>query len=243
MKLIKPKKHALSQALIGLLGAFFTLVSVSAASADTAPRLMPLDQLKSVAQAAVKEAVKVPVHGRITIEASDPDSRLRLPYCPDVQASLPGNQSMDANITVKLFCENPHWQFYLSVNTTITVPMLVASRALPAGLVLDDSDLAQEWQSQNRLQGRIFTDKSVITGAKLKRGVQAGAPITADNLCLVCRGDKVTLRAGAGALSITAMGTALSDGTLGDTIRVRNLGSGRVVEARVDAQGQVNVSY
>ncbi|WP_192954673.1 flagellar basal body P-ring formation chaperone FlgA [Gallaecimonas mangrovi] len=243
MKLIKPKKHARFHALIGVAGAFFTLLTLTLAPAKADTQYMPLDQLKSIAEAAVHSAVKAPQGAKITIAASNPDDRLRLPYCPEVQSSLPGNQNIDNNVTVKLSCTEPRWQFYLTVSTTIAVPMLVASRALPAGITLAGSDLSEDWQPQNRLSGRIFTDKSVIVGAKLKRGLQAGSAITADNLCLVCRGDKVTLHAGSGGLSITAAGTALSDGTIGDTIRVRNQGSGRVVDAKVESQGEVTVTY
>lgn len=204
---------------------------------------MPHSALKTKAEELVRAAVSVPADAKVDIKANDPDSRLRLPFCPDLQASLPGNQSIDANVTVKLWCQAPKWQFYLSVTTDITVPMLVASRALPSGITVADSDLVVDWQSQNRLTGRTFTDKSVIAGAKLKRGLSAGTPVTADNLCMVCRGDKVTLSAGSGGLRISVTGTALSDGTFGDTVRIRNDGSGRVVEARVEAQGRVAVAY
>ncbi|WKE66704.1 flagellar basal body P-ring formation chaperone FlgA [Gallaecimonas kandeliae] len=204
---------------------------------------MALDALKAKAEQAVKDALQAQPGARVSVKASDPDNRLRLPFCAELQASLPANQSPGANITVKLWCAKPKWQYYLPVSTVVTVPMLVASRALPAGLTLADNDLVTDWQPQNQLQGRTFTDKGVITGAKLKRGIQAGSPISADNLCLVCRGDKVMVRAGSGGLSITATGTALSDGTFGDTVRVRNSGSGRVVDAKVEAQGQVTVTY
>lgn len=121
--------------------------------------------------------------------------------------------------------------------------MLVATRSLPAGLTLTADDLMVQWRSRNRLSGRTFTDKNDIIGARLRMGLQAQSPVLADNLCVVCRGDTVSIRAGSDGLQITATGTAITNGTFGDHVQVRNNGSGQIVEAKVESKGQVSVNF
>ncbi|WP_341501734.1 flagellar basal body P-ring formation chaperone FlgA [Gallaecimonas sp. GXIMD4217] len=180
---------------------------------------------------------------RIQVEAAAPDKRLQLASCPRLHTELPGKQRIDSAVTVKVWCQQPQWQLYVPVRVDIQVPMLLSSRALASNSVLSASDVHLGWQSQQRLSGRSFDKLEQLLGARLKRGVQPNQPILADNLCLVCRGDKISLTARHGGLAITALGTALQDGTLGDVIRVRNDDSGRTVEAKVTAPGQLVVNF
>jgi flagella basal body P-ring formation protein FlgA len=59
---------------------------------------------------------------------------------------------------------------------------------------------------------------------------------------LVKRGQRVTVIAESGALSIRSAGKALSDGKSGDTIPVRAEGSHRVVDGVVVSQGVIKVT-
>lgn len=58
---------------------------------------------------------------------------------------------------------------------------------------------------------------------------------------LVRRGEHVQLSARIGAVTAQVEAEALQDGRLGETIRVRNLHSGRVQQGRVVRMGQVEV--
>jgi len=57
----------------------------------------------------------------------------------------------------------------------------------------------------------------------------------------VRRGDQVVISARSGGINVRMQGEALSGGTLGQQISVRNLTSQRVIRARVAGPGQVEV--
>ncbi len=60
---------------------------------------------------------------------------------------------------------------------------------------------------------------------------------------LISRGDLVTILAQNGTLTITAHGEAKSKGAEGDIIRIKNLGSRRIISAKVLGQGLVEVNF
>ncbi len=61
-------------------------------------------------------------------------------------------------------------------------------------------------------------------------------------LCFVCKGDRVTIAAVSGGLSIKVYGIAEEDGVLGDTIQVRNISSDRMVYAKIASTSEVQVA-
>ena len=82
-------------------------------------------------------------------------------------------------------------------------------------------------------------------GKKLTRPLQPDqvlAPIHVEQAEVVRRGDQVIISARSGGISVRMPGEALSDGGMGKQINVRNLGSQRVVKARVTGPGQVEVA-
>jgi flagella basal body P-ring formation protein FlgA len=61
-------------------------------------------------------------------------------------------------------------------------------------------------------------------------------------LNIVKRGESIVLVASAGTMEVRMQGTAMSDASLGDRVRVKNLSSERVVEGVVDGPGVVRVT-
>lgn len=56
---------------------------------------------------------------------------------------------------------------------------------------------------------------------------------------LVKRGDEVRIVARQDGIEVSNAGEALANGRMGEVIRVRNVGSGKVISARVSAGGEV----
>jgi len=59
----------------------------------------------------------------------------------------------------------------------------------------------------------------------------------------VKRREQVKMVARVGGVSIEAMGEALQDGRLGDTIRLRNIESNANIQGRVTRLGEVEISF
>jgi flagella basal body P-ring formation protein FlgA len=57
----------------------------------------------------------------------------------------------------------------------------------------------------------------------------------------VSKGDQVVISARNSGLNVRMPGEALSNGAPGEQIRVRNLGSHRIIKARISGPGQVEV--
>lgn len=80
---------------------------------------------------------------------------------------------------------------------------------------------------------------------QLKRTLLAKAPFTPRLLLLpvlIQRGEQVTISAQSSSLLVKTNGIALSSGTLGQKIPIRNSRSERIVEGEITGPGQVDVN-
>ncbi|MGL4920325.1 MAG: flagellar basal body P-ring formation chaperone FlgA, partial [Plesiomonas shigelloides] len=109
--------------------------------------------------------------------------------------------------------------------------------------VLQADDLNVVYKDVRQAQARIFDNVDELVGAKTIKPLNANAPISTAQICQVCKGDRVVLKAGKPGLSVVASGTALGNGTVGDTIQIRNSRSQRVINAVVSRVGEAVVTY
>ena len=86
-------------------------------------------------------------------------------------------------------------------------------------------------------------EPALIVGSRNKRSLSVGQIISLQDLCLVCRGDIVTIQISNSGLSVSASGVAQQDGTFGDTVTVKNQQSGRNVQTEVVGVNQVKVKF
>ena len=205
-----------------------------------------LSAISSLAKAAVSNKLDVPANAKVDITPQNLDSRLTPPRClGPVVAELASDREIGRNNTVKLSCDSPDlaypWQVYISVRVDILFPVVVANEILSAGELISDNQISVRYVEQSTLRGQQFNETSEITGTRVKRRVAKDAPIFANNLCFVCKGDAVSIYARTANLTIKTLGEALSDGNLNDTIRVKNANSNKQLDARVTGIGEVEV--
>ncbi|MCW8328155.1 flagellar basal body P-ring formation protein FlgA [Photobacterium sp. SDRW27] len=221
----------------GLLAFFFSTI-VSATPQAT------LDMVQHTAVEYVKNIIDTPPKGELTIKAANLDSRLKLTPCSaPLKSTIPGKQSLSGNVTVLVSCEPNNWQVYVPVRTRLLLPRVVAAKPLARGVVLSAPDLAVSMVETRFQRGVVFELPQQIIGSKVKRAVNMGEAIQGNDICLVCRNDSVLIKAGGGGLNIVTKGTALSDGSLGEQIRVQNTKSKRVVDGIITGVGEVTVNF
>jgi flagella basal body P-ring formation protein FlgA len=80
-----------------------------------------------------------------------------------------------------------------------------------------------------------------LIGTRLKRRVSKDYPIFGSNICVVCKGDTVSIIARTEQFQIKTVGEAVEDGNLGQQIRVKNTRSNKTVDAIVTHVGEVQV--
>jgi flagella basal body P-ring formation protein FlgA len=133
----------------------------------------------------------------------------------------------------------------VTAQVDLSVPVLVAARALPRGRELAAEDLSLALLPYNQARGAL-NDPDQALGATLKTALAAGAPLRERSLAqsfLVRSGDIVILVARQGNLNVTTPGEAKADGALGDIITVMNQSSKKNVRGRIVGPGRVEVVF
>ncbi|GAA4890612.1 flagellar basal body P-ring formation chaperone FlgA [Ferrimonas pelagia] len=211
----------------------------SAAAAET----MSHQIIQQTAEDYVAAFTEFPPGADVDIQANALDKRLSLTQCElPLMASAPANNGSGRHITVKISCPvSGGWTLYVPVQTRIRYPVVISRAALAPETLLEPSQLTTELRDAHSLRGNHFSDPSELIGARLIRRVGAEQPIRSNNICQVCSGDLVTILARSSALELKTSGEAIGNGTVGETIRVKNSRSQRIIDARVVAVGTVEV--
>ena len=123
------------------------------------------------------------------------------------------------------------------------MPLVTATRSLSRGEIVHDSDVAFTMIELKAYRRQGFTSFSHIVGAKLKKNIRAGEVFERNDVCVVCRNEKVIIKAVKGELTITTKGTALSDGSTGDQVRVKNDKSNRIIDGVVTGIAEITVYF
>lgn len=181
------------------------------------------------------------------IEFSRLDPRLKLAKCdPEkLQAFFPPGAQRTGNTTVGIRCDGPKsWKLYIQVKLKFFAQVLVATRSLARGTLLQKSDFFLQKQDISRLQQGYFVNATKISGRVLKRSLAHGKILLPSALQpdhLVRRGDAIVIMLQSKGLKVRVQGKALMDGSRGQMIRVQNSRSRRELQAKVIARGIVEV--
>ncbi len=203
------------------------------------------DYLQEQAQAFVLDQLDIPLDAQADVKASTIDERLPLTRCEDaLTISLPARMEIRRNTTVYLKCEGEKsWDLYLPVRVSIQKPYVTVAVPVAKGDILSEPMLTLAYQDQTLIRGDYLTDPTALIGVRSKRELKPGQPIRLTQVCVVCKGDQVTLSAENSSMQIKTMARALQDGSFGDMIRLVNTRSGRTVQGQVSAVGSVVVTF
>lgn len=172
------------------------------------------------------------------------DNRIGIKHCSQpLQFSLPQGSSQRQNTVLILCPDESQWQLYAQLRITEMITALIVKQNIAAGNQLTASMLHTEERDRRFVRGNVATDIQQIIGAKSRRAMSAGQIVTMQDLCLVCKGDVVTISVDNAGLNVSVTGIAQTDGTLGDTITVLNRQSNRTIIAEVIAVNQVQVKF
>lgn len=180
------------------------------------------------------------------IEVGKLDPRLRLPQCATaLRTFATGTRRLVGNTTVGVHCSGPKpWTLYVAAHTTVFGRIVVTTRPLPRGHVLNRSDLRVEERDLTTIRGTYLRQPAQAAGQMLRRQLQAGSVLRLNEIAppiLVHRGEQVSIDAGTGPVQVRVYGKALNNGAQGDLVQVRNLSSRRIVQGVVTGSGAVTV--
>ncbi len=236
------EKRAVGFAVAGVLLACLGMAETSGAATSS---WQATEEISATAESFIQGRIGTQAQGT-SARATRLDSRHRLAKCDQpLQAFMRRGTEIKARTVVGVRCSGPKpWKVYVPVDVTVTATVLVSRMTLPPGHELAANDLFEEQRDVSRLLSGYITDKSQVSGQRLKTQLIAGKILTPRMLQAVVairRGQTVTLTANNGGYEISTSGTALSDGALNQRIRVENKGSGRVVEGIVRTRQHVEV--
>ncbi|WP_421222723.1 flagellar basal body P-ring formation chaperone FlgA [Aeromonas enteropelogenes] len=221
-----------------LISFFFGSISSSYASDVT-------DYLQERAQEFVYEQLAVPLDAKAEVTAATLDERLPLTRCEDsLTISLPAKMEIRRNTTVYMKCEEDKpWDVYLPVRVSIQKPYVTVVNPVAKGDLLTKSQLVLAYLDQTLIRGDYLGDTTALIGVRSKRELKPGQPVRLSQVCVVCKGDQVTLTAENNHFEIKTMARALQDGSFGEIIRLVNIRSGKTVQGKVSAVGAVTVTF
>ena len=159
-------------------------------------------------------------------------------------AQLTSNQIKKSNV-VKIICsrkENPY-TVSIPVNVIVQRPTAVATENIPKGTILTSNLLSKQYVNEGLNTSSAVTNLNSILGAKVRKDIRAGDVIKQSDLCLIAKGDIVTIEAVSSNMQIKTQGVALEEGKLNDLISVRNSKSKKVIQGIVVSPNTVRVTF
>lgn len=236
------KRHSSHPTLVSLLrpaAVIVILLWLFGGSSVRAQDIEDVERIRGAAQTAA--ALQQPPDAEL--RAADLDPRLRLPACPaDLQARELARSA--SAVQVEVHCAVLGWKLYVPVSVRVQVPVLVAARPLLRGATVGAGDVEIQMRDRATLGTAWLDAPEQLQHQVLNRPVASGAVLQPSMLSaerIVRRGQSVVLIGGSGHFQVRGQGKALADAAIGDALRVENLGSRRVVQGRVQADGSVQV--
>lgn len=177
---------------------------------------------------------------------SKPDPHLRLKRCSQaLEAFYPSGARKLGPTTIGVRClGSAPWQIFISVQIKVFGPAVVSKRALPRGTVMHTSDLQIAKRELSSAMHGYYSSIKEVEGMELRYSLASGNIIGPKSLKprhLVKRGDIVTILAETNGLHIRVKGKALMNGFRGQSIRIKNTRSDRVLQGEVISPRTVRV--
>lgn len=202
----------------------------------------------SIQEAIHRYLMEVLVDGEedITIVVGKLDRRLRLKQCEaPVHVSLPASSRRVGGVIVKVACEQgPSWAIYVQSEVERFGSVMIAKRGLHRGDIISREDIEPKRVSLGMVRGGYITKIENILDWEVKRTISIGAIVNPNSIrrqLLVKRGDIVVIIAKNMKFEVKMSGIAKSSGAKGDTVKVINQSSKKVVEGVVIGPGVVQV--
>ena len=125
------------------------------------------------------------------------------------------------------------------------VRIVVPAHDIARGDTISENDLIYATVDGASLMSGVPTRIEEVKGMQARRTLSAGQPFRADDVrrpIVITKGQTVTMEFDAPGVQLTAMGRAMSEGGVGDTVTVQNPASYRMVSAVVTAPGTVRAT-
>ncbi|WP_309723389.1 flagellar basal body P-ring formation chaperone FlgA [Armatimonas sp.] len=181
------------------------------------------------------------------LQPGTPPQEVRVaPGALSLRAREPRLTSTSASVIVEI-CVDQQVESTITLNLRVVqrTRALVARHPLAAGTILTEADLAFTEIPAN--PGTTFLlDATQALGRQLSVALREGSPVLSTQLRLiplVHRGARVKVTCRSGSVALACTGEAQQDGTMGQTIRIRNVISQLDFSARVIGPDELEMVF
>jgi len=239
----KAKRNPLNKANIITTASVCFFLMTPPLPAEQRPLYENTENIRLAATNFLQEITNAADNPSIEVKVNDMDSRLRLRHCESqLHADLPPNSKSKGRVTVSINCTHPvSWRVFVSATVYEYADVVVAKNVLAKKTLISEQDIEIKKVNISTLRKQPIFNKTQVINTRTKRYLRAGTIISADSICMVCRGDVVEVIAKNSFFNINLKGVALADATLGSNTKIRNSQSNRSFTARVIGRNQLEV--
>ncbi len=205
--------------------------------------------LKAI-QTAITQFIKanIDTSQEYEIQLNKLDSRLKLANCSTPLETYSHNKKIEAGIiSVGVSCNGKQkWSLFHSAKLTTYTNVLALKQALKRNTVISQNNTILVKKPTSRLRRGYFTSYQQIKNQLTTRNLQAGTILQPAHIThpqLIKKGDRVIIHAFSPSFSIKMSGKSLMSGSLGETIRVKNIKSKKIIEGTITRAGTISVNY
>ncbi len=185
---------------------------------------------------------QAPPKSKMLIEVAEIDPRIDIKPC-DASLNIEAPENYSRNTIVKVYCEGEaSWQMFISTKINIQVPILVTTKTIGKGATINATNSDLIYYDLARIRGTYFTTTDEAWGTKAVKRIAKGQQINRANTCMVCEGESVAIIAKSDSFTINTVGVALSSGSIGDFVNVKNSQSGKTILVQVNAINSVLIN-
>lgn len=181
---------------------------------------------------------------RITLENTPLTSTHQLAPCATTINVSGGNPTKLARQQLTLECSGTTgWPIKVSTDMRVFLPTVISTGVINRGENITATQLKLAETDITRNHRGFYHRINKATGMSAKRRIRANQMLSPDLLDqpqLIKRGEKIKIIANRDGISASMPGEALEKGGEGEVIRVKNLSSGKTIEAKVVEAGVVS---
>src|SRR5258706_3674150 len=126
-----------------------------------------------------------------------------------------------------------------------TVRIVVPAHDITRGDSISEGDLTYTTVDGAAVMSGVPTRIDEVKGMQARRMLSAGQPFRGDDVrkpIVITKGQTVTMQFSVPGVELTAMGRAMSEGGMGDTVTIQNPVSYRMISGTVVAPGTVRAT-
>lgn len=215
---------------------------------------IPAHAIQFQSHSGINQAVKqfvlqqnVPLKN-IQVRVTSLNNQLQVPQCGKaLQVNMAPGTKLLGNSSFSINCASPQkWKIHVAANIDGEVDALVALHPIPRGTTIQNESIEFVKRRYSQLNHGYYDSVKFLRNMEAKRNIRAGQVLTPGIVKaqkLVLRGQHITIVAQTSGLNLRVKGKALMDGHKGQTIKVKNLSSKKLIYARVISAGMVRVNF